>query len=493
MAIYSLEVEKLVLAGLIKFPKVYADVAPFVSEHDFFNDVHNTIFCVLRQFLTSGSEPDKILIGQTIKNMNISFTDDINIFDYLDALSMIQLNIGAVVGACKELKKFTIARQLEQTGIELAQKMKSSLDLSAKDIIATADKIYNDRVSIYEADEQPRNLFENMEAMIEERGNNPVEETGLKTPYPEFNNMFGGLKPGNLYTWVSRPGAGKSSFLGDIIFKTANICNKNIPSLILDTEMEHEDIVLRAASSLSQVPMWFLETGNWRRDEEMVKRVRAIWPLVKNFKVEHLHVSGKPIDQIASIMRRWYYSKVGRGNPGIVAYDYVKLTGEKSSEGMKEYQIIGEKVDMLKQLSVELQLPILVACQMNRSAEGKNSVDDSSAIAQSDRLQWFATFVGIFRRKTLEEIASDGESFGTHKMIPLKSRFQGRASAGHHDLVRITHTNKDGEEEVKYVNNYLNFNVNNFNVEERGSLRSMLAMGSKQFNIDTKVPEGELL
>ena len=66
-----------------------------------------------------------------------------------------------------------------------------------------------------------------MESIIEEIGNNPREETGLKTPYNNFNNMYGGLKNGNIYSIVSRPGQGKSTWLNDICYKTANVCNKN--------------------------------------------------------------------------------------------------------------------------------------------------------------------------------------------------------------------------------------------------------------------------
>ena len=115
----------------------------------------------------------------------------------------------------------------------------------------------------------------------------------------------------------------------------------------------------------------------------------------------------------------------------------------------------------------ELNIPILSACQLNRSAE--NGVDDSSAIAQSDRLQWFASFVSIFRRKTVEEIAEDGQEFGTHKMIPLATRFQGQESQGHHDLIRI----QEGRS-VRYQTNFISFNVSNFNVEERGTLSDIV-------------------
>jgi hypothetical protein len=104
---------------------------------------------------------------------------------------------------------------------------------------------------------------------------------------------------------------------------------------------------------------------------------------------------------------------------------------------------------------------------LNRSAE--NGADDSSAIAQSDRLQWFAAYVGIFRRKTLEEQAEDGAQFGTHKMIELASRYQGQHAHGHNDLVRVIENNRP-----VYRKNFISFNVDNFHVEEKGTLQDIV-------------------
>ena len=68
MSIYSLQVEKHLLGGIIKNPKVFPDVDQFVNESDFFNSVHQTIFCVLRDAILSKEKPDKILLSQKIKN-----------------------------------------------------------------------------------------------------------------------------------------------------------------------------------------------------------------------------------------------------------------------------------------------------------------------------------------------------------------------------------------------------------------------------------------
>ena len=84
----------------------------------------------------------------------------------------------------------------------------------------------------------------------------------------------------------------------------------------------------------------------------------------------------------------------------------------------------------------------------------------------------------------------DTDRFGTHKLIPLKTRFQGKDAAGHHDLVKRTF--EDGSE--KYVNNYLNFSVENFGISEHGSLVDVVEAASEQYELNDDRPnDGQLL
>ena len=160
-----------------------------------------------------------------------------------------------------------------------------------------------------------------------------------------------------------------------------------------------------------------------------------------------------------------------------------------------EHQAIGQKIDKLKRISEEIQCPIVTAMQLNRTGENfnrssNNVVDDSSVIALSDRLQWFASFVAIFRRKTLDELALDGQEFGTHKLIPTKTRFQGKEAAGHQDLVRRL----DAGGKQVWGQNYLNYNVHNFRIEEKGSLMTIAQRQREQYELnDNNQNDGEIL
>ncbi len=489
--IFSQRVERHVLGGLIKHPKIFAEIEKFVNEKDFYFEVHHTIFCVLKSHLLEGKEIDKVILAEKIKNLGVSFKDDINIFQYIDDLSFTQITPKAVVESAKSLLKYRIRRELKNTNRDIIEYINKSANDDVNEIISTCDSMYNKRIQNYTMDDEPVNIFEDIDELIEDRGNNPIEEHGFQTPWEEFNRLYGGLRAGNLYAICARPGQGKTTWINDLCFKTAY--KNKIKVLLLDTEMDSQDIKFRMASAVTGVPMWYLETGKWRHNEEMVAKVRPALERIKEFNnCHHAHVGNKDIDQICSLVRRWHLSEVGRGNPCIIAYDYVKLTGEKVGNNWAEYQAIGEKIDKLKKLSEEVGAPLVTAMQMNRSGErgGGSLVDDSSAIALSDRLQWYASFVAIFRRKTLEEIAEDGENFGTHKLIPLKTRFQGRDAAGHQDVIRRRLENGS----FRWENNFLSYDVANFNVEERGSLRHIISAANERFLVEGgSENDGEIL
>lgn len=370
-SIYSIKIEKHVLGGLIKEPKFFAEVERFVSEKDFVNEVHQTVFCVLRSCFTNNETVDVVVLAEKIKNLGISFKDDIDIYDYIEAISFNTINKNGILEACRELKKLTVRRDLYHKCDEIKKYLKESGDKSIDEIILTTDHLYGDLIRDFEGTEhEPENLYDGLSELIEQTGENPQSDFGFSTPYEEFNRLYGGLRPGNLYAIVARPGQGKSTWILDLCRKTAK--KHKVKTLILDTEMTTQDIRFRIAAAESEVSLWHLETGNWRRNSDLVKKVRDSHESIKNQCVYHYPVGNKNIDQICSLVRRWYYTNVGRGNPFILGYDYVKLTGEKIGNNWAEHQAIGDKIDKLKKLSEELNCPIITAMQMNRSGENFN-------------------------------------------------------------------------------------------------------------------------
>jgi len=483
MPLHSLQIERHVLGGLIQNQDIISEVESFVSEKDFVAQPHATIFsCLISSFLQN-EKIDKVILAQKIKNLGISFKDNINIFDYIESVSFAPITKQATIKACQELVKLRALRDVSDTCDEIKTHIDKSVNQPLDQTITEIDEIYGQQVNSFVAESGDVDLYAGLSALAEERGNNPQEEIGFATPFPEFNRIYGGLKRKNLYIIAARAKAGKSTLLNELCSEMSSM--HNMPVLYLDTEMSTEETQFRAIASKTGVPLWYIETGNWRKNPDYVQKLRGHLSELgkKNYKVTHHFIGNKKISEIKAIARRWYLKKVGRGGKCMIVLDYLKAV-DPLKGNQQEHQMMGDKVDGMKELSGELDCPILTATQNNRSGITTNRdvseiVDDESSVGISDRITWYASGVWILRRRVAEEIVLDTPESGTHKLIELVTRHQGREATGHQDLLRRTFP--DGK--TKYIKNFINFNISNFRVEERGSLRHSIERQNAQFLI----------
>jgi len=473
--VYSQDLEKQVIGGLIKHQDSYAEVASFIGEQDFAYDLNRNLFSLIKHALDNKETIDKTILTSRLRNLGITTKDNIDPYEYIDALTLIQVTPKSLVQGVKDLKKVTKRREYVEVADQIKKQMLKGGNMSFDEINTYVDKTLYAKMNSWSGASDSVDLFETMQARVEELGNNPVDDMGIQTPYPYYNNRYGGFRNGNVYVFCSRPKQGKTSFLDATAFHMSNTMKDSkgnpikIPTLILDTEMQSDEIQERVLAMISGVPVWYITTGNWRKVPEYVVKIREAWKVINRdkYKLHHEYVINTPIEQIVAKIKRWYYTKVGRGNQAMIVYDYIKITGEAMSEHNKEHQVIGEKVNTLKQLvGKEVTAPLITACQINRSGDNRQQAkDDASVIAQSDRVLWFASQVSIFRRKTPEEINVETPQFGTHKLINLESRWQGKDAAGHLDYVR--------DLEGNLVNNFTNFTVDNFKVTEHADAKEM--------------------
>lgn len=489
MALSSIQIEKHAIGGLIQNQQIISEVINFLTDRDFTVAPHSVLYSCLRSSFLKGEKLDNVLLAQKIKSLGISFKDKINIFDYVESISFAPITPLATIQSCQELVKLRALREVHEVCEEMQDHIQKSTAQELDKTLNEVDAMYGGKINSFISEKGPVNLFDSLLDLAEERGNKPQEEIGLATPYPEFNRFYGGLRDKNLYIIASRAKNGKSTFLNEICSEMSRL--HKIPVLYLDTEMSTEETRFRTMAAKSGVPMWYIETGNWRRNPEFVKMIREADALKKEnpYRVTHYPIGNKKIEEVITIVRHWYLKYVGRGNKCLICFDYVKMI-DKLTGNQQEYQAMGDKIDALKKLAEELSCPIITAVQSNRTGITTNKdvselVDDESTIGISDRISWYATYVGILRRRVADEIVLDTPESGTHKLIEAVARFQGKDAKGHQDMMKRTFP--DGTS--KYVKNFINFQIENFRVTERGSLEHSIQRQNNQFHVHDDKPK----
>ena len=497
---HSYELEQNFLAALLQYPQKYFEVSSFISPSDFFSEsskVNKSIYHLVSQAIEGGETPDPVIILDRAQSMGLSF-GEVDVGDYIQSLSYRKVNEDAIIDVAKNIKHLSVRRELHDSFLDSAKKVKAMSSSSSFDeIINAADKLYNSRVNLYEhGADFPINIYEELEETVEERGNNPVSEFGLMGPHERVNELYGSLlRPGNITTLVARSGVGKTAFCIDYVNKVSAKYD-NLTVLHLDNgEMSMEEIMMRQCASFSGVPLNLLESGNWRKaGDAIVAKVRAVWKKVSKLKFYYYNVGGLDSDGMVNLVKRFYYSNVGRGNKMILSFDYIKTTAE-NPHNKSEWQVVGEMVDKFKRLvqkdicfNNEPCIAMITSVQSNRYGitTNRNSdsiVEDESVVSLSDRITQFSSHLFLLRQKTTDEIA-DEDGFGTHKLVCLKYRHLGENV--HRAMTPVRMPNGD------LKRNYINLNFENFGVSECGDLQDRVNSLNNVNFIDEEPEPGDM-
>ncbi len=469
--LYSIRAEATCLGGLIKNPKYLIELDNFFSDKDFFHKCHRVIFSVLRSLVLSGQDANKVIVAQKCKELGLSMFEELNIFDYLDSISFTNINEKGIKDLAKELIKLRIKRELWDNAAEVQNFIKESGEKSLDELIHGVDGIYNSQVLQYSSQIEPIDLYSNIEDFIKEIAKNPKEEVGFKTAYPEWNRLFGGIRTKQTTNIISRSGEGKSCFLFN---QTKNICKiNNVKSLYIDTEMDLDLNMFRAAAAEMNINAWYLETGSWTRNSELSQKVVNGFDKLKQYRgsIHHIYLPNKPIKETISLMKRWYYKNVGRGNKCAFVYDYLKIT-DSLDKNRQEYQALGDMLNYLNELGHETDSAILTAGQQNRAAENQGARnDDSTTAAVSDRINHLVGFNAVFRKKTPDELSEMGNNYGTHLLKPFKtSRVQGKDNYNMNSVVKIV----DHNGKSKWKQNFINYDIKDYNIQEKGTYADII-------------------
>jgi replicative DNA helicase len=489
--ISNMDLEKTVLKGLLQHPYKWEEISTFLNDKDFYSEdskVHISIFKLIRNALDNAEVIDETILIQRVNELKVSFPDSIDISEYIYSLAFQKINEDVFISSVKELKKFSARREIYLSCKDVASFVKKTdPNLKYSEIIDKADELYNKNIKQFEiSDDGPVDLFEIMESVVEERGNNPIEEAGMMGPHQRINDIYGSLLlEGNISVIVARSGVGKTQFCMDYTTRAAS--KYDIPVLHFDNgEMSEEELIFRQCSAMTGIPIFLLQSGKWRSSsygdwtaEEVVAKVRSAWGKIKSGKMRFYYenVAGMSADEMCSLLKRFYYSKVGRGNRMIFSFDYIK-TDFNNLGKIDGWQQVASMVHKFKQ-TIHRDLcfdgkpcvSMMTSVQANRLGitgnRGADSiVDDESVVSLSDGITQFCSHLFLLRRKIPDEIHEEGNRFGTHKLINLKARHLGKDALRAINPVEMP----DGSNK----NNFINLEIENFKVTERGDLQDIV-------------------
>lgn len=475
VSLHSVQSERHALSSLVKFPDIYPEIESYVKELDFNNETHAIIYRVIKNSFSQKENLNSVLLAAKIKNLGINkFENDLDIEDYVSSLYTLPVKKEDGPGHFKTIVNLRIRRDINALGAKIAEEARSPKNENVGTLITSVDKLYADTIkaSIDLESNKVINIFSDIKDVVEGIANNPPDPNQfLAGPFPLLFEMVGSLhRPSNITLYAARSKAGKSQLL---FFINVWMAEKyGLPIYWADSgELTYKEMQMRAVSCLSggQIPMSHVERGTWRKNAEMVRVMRSLWPRVEKIKFYHEDISRKKPNQIISAARRFAYNTVGRGNPFIWCIDYLKPFADKG--GKQEWEVFGEYVEDIK-LFINNELPINVQTAIQNNRKGINvsgrpnpEADSEDAISQ-DRVTSQISHGLILRKKNDVEVLNDGgfENGNMSLAWPI-----------------CRHLGENVERAERYVKdlegnfrpNRLNLSKNNFHFEEIGDLVQM--------------------
>ncbi len=220
------------------------------------------------------------------------------------------------------------------------------------------------------------------------------ELTGVSSGFKDLDALTFGFQRQEMIVLAARPSMGKTSLA--LNFAEAAAMPKRgegVAALVFSLEMSSSQLALRMLCSRARVNMKLLRDGllskNGTEQSELIKAA-------DEFSKAPIFIddsSAISIIQLRAKARRIH----ARHKLGFIVVDYLQLLSPTDSKTPREQQV-AEASRGLKALAKELDVPVLVLSQLNRSSEKENRTPRLADLRESGSIEQDADVVLMLAR-----------------------------------------------------------------------------------------------
>ncbi len=418
---HSVEAEQGVLGSMLISPQEkIAEVVEKINENYFYIPAHQTIYSVLVDLWNKQQGIDLITFTQVLRDRNLletiggaAFVTSLftfvptaaNVGYYLEIVRDKYI-LREIIAACTEGARRSYEEQEE---------VDSLLDEVEQKIYAVGEDRFKGESRTMK--EQVMEAIETINKLWEQKGS----LTGLGTGFIEFDKMTSGLHNSEMIVIAARPSMGKTAFCMNVAEHIAVHDRK--PVAVFSLEMSSQQLVQRMLCSRARVNLRKARDG-FLADSDFDKIASAASKLAE----ADIYVDDTPALTILELRAKARRLKA-RHDVALIVIDYLQLLRSTSRRGQENRQIeISEISAGIKGLAKELNIPILVAAQLNRNPE--NRTGDSkgrprlSDLRESGSIEQDADIVGLLVRQEYYADTEEekDETEGKAELIIAKQR-----------------------------------------------------------------------
>lgn len=230
---------------------------------------------------------------------------------------------------------------------------------------------------IAEINEKERTFLEQVVETSTEIEKNTLEKPdySLYTGITDLDKMICGLHKQELTIIGARPGVGKTTLALQI---AEHIAQKGINTAIISLEMSDTQVIQKLINRRARINSYKMRMGTLETKE--LEQIGTVSAELAELPI-HLITKARTIQHIENIARKLK----NKNNLGLMIIDYIQLIKNKGKFNSRE-QEVADITRTLKLLSLELNIPIIGLCQLNRNATRQeptlSDLRESGAIEQ---------------------------------------------------------------------------------------------------------------
>jgi replicative DNA helicase len=355
----SLDAERFVLGSILLDDSLFVEVAASLEAEDFSLEKHRRIFLRMGELNSRGERVDRLTVAEELmKHGQLEACDGIGYLVSLDdGLPQIR-NVDSYVRIVKDK---SLLRRVIYASQGLINRCLAGEE-APQEILANAEEIL---LKLGEATTEtslftPGEIIEEFDGGLNAFLDPGRRIQGLGTGFKRFDELTGGLHPGELVILAGRPSMGKTALALNIAQHAAVKLKKTVA--VFSLEMSKEALLTRLLCAGARVDSHRFRLGYL--DAEERRRLQAAASELVEAPLYIDDTSGSNMIEMHAKLRRLKAERP----IGLVVLDYLQLM---SSRGRYDSRVqeISALSRGLKLLAKEMGVPMLVLSQLSRAPE----------------------------------------------------------------------------------------------------------------------------
>ncbi len=364
-----------------------------IRPESFYDSKHGVIFECLLELYNRQAPIDVSVVAEELKTARQ--LDDIGGYAFLAQVSSRIPTTAQASYFIEKVRELSLLREIIRSAtsaVEDCYGFSGGIDEFVDQVETKIFSVTQNRVSesAKQMREPTREAMNVITKMMMKKG----ELTGISSGFKDLDQMMWGFQRQEMIILAARPSMGKTSLALNFA-EAAALPKKGAPAavLIFSLEMGASQLALRMLCSRARVNMKLLRDGLLSKNGDEQNRLLQAADEFSKAPIFIDDSSAISIMQLRAKARRIH----SRPPLGFIMVDYLQLLSPTDPKVPREQQV-AEASRGLKAIAKELDVPVLVLSQLNRSSEKDNRTPKLSDLRESGSIEQDADVVLMLAR-----------------------------------------------------------------------------------------------